>query len=63
MVTKIEIANRKYYVREGHTSEQILNSLISQINNDVYQLCSAKIKNGGLNIIQPKINYQTLVLV
>lgn len=34
--------NRKYYVREGHTKEQIVKSLVKQINEDKEQICNAK---------------------
>ena len=41
MVT-IQLMNRKYYVREGHTNEQIVKSLVKQINDDKEQICNAK---------------------
>lgn len=34
-ITRIYIGNKMFYVREGHTKEQILDSLVDQINKDM----------------------------
>ena len=50
MKSMITLHGRKYYVREGHTDEQILKSFVEQINNDDQQIFTAGIKDGQLNV-------------
>lgn len=42
MLATIKLLNRKYYVREGHTTEQIVESFVKQINDDESQLFFAE---------------------